>query len=275
MTPSDPVDRTEPDISRILKEVATFRKNRCFRDSRGAFTVEGVRNFVQAIDHGFAVEHVLYSEKLLIVPIARKLVRRCRRSGVRTTSLSPENFRKMSTAQKASGIAAVVRQRWSTLNQASPNQGLFWIMLETVQSPGNLGTLIRSSNAAGGAGFVFVGNSVDPYSPCVVRSAMGATFQQKFVRANWRTLRRWIDEHSCEVIGASPSSTTSIHGINYPTNAPLLVFGEERKGLNEQQKSLCNHLVRIPMQEGTDSLNLGVAGSLLMYEVYRRQSAAG
>lgn len=133
----------------------------------------------------------------------------------------------------------------------------------------NLGTLIRSSAAVGGAGFMFIGNSADPFDPTVVRSATGAIYRQNFVRTDWRALNRWIAQHNCQVIGAAPSGTTDLHRFDVP-KAPLIALGEERKGLTTQQQHLCQNLVRIPMHEGTDSLNLGVAGSLLMYEVYRK-----
>ena len=257
------------DTSRLLKDVARLQTNRSFRDRRRAFFVEGVRNFVQALDQGFVVEQVIYSEKLLIVPIARKLVRRCRRAGVSTLCLSPEAFRAISKTKTASGIAAIFQQRWGRLGSITPGRHLFWTLVETVRSPGNLGTLIRSSAAAGGGGFVFVGKTIDPYAPTVIRAAMGAVYKQEFVRSDWREVKDWMAHTECEAIGAEPSGDVPMHAVNYPSGIPLLVLGDERKGLTEQQAALCRKLVHIPMQDGCDSLNLGVAGSLLMYEIYR------
>lgn len=261
-------DRLPADIEATLNTITALQTDRGFRDARRQFFVEGVRDFVQVVDYGYAIECIIYSERLLTAPLARKLVRRCRRSGVVAYKVTPEQFRKLSQAKRASGVAAIVRQRWAVLDHVLPEQGLCWVLLETVHSPGNLGTLIRSSDAVGGAGFIFVGNGVDPYSPAVVRSAMGAIYRQTFVRTNWPELRRWIDHQSRVVIGATPTGSTDLHELVYP-KTPLLLLGEERKGLTTQQTDLCRHKVRIPMKQGVDSLNLGVAGSLLMYEVYR------
>ncbi len=267
-------NRRSSDIAGVVKEVRALQTDRVFRDARGLFFIEGVRNFVNVVDNKFAIECIIFSKRLLTAPLARKLVRQCRRSGVYGLNVTPEQFRQISHTRRASGVAAIVRQRWTSLKDISPMQGLCWVLLETVRSPGNLGTLIRSSKAVGGAGFVFVGNSVDPFAPAVVRSAMGALYQQTFIRTDLPALRGWINHHECSVIGATPADASDLHQFDYP-KSPLLILGEERKGLTQQQQDLCHHFVRIPMERGVDSLNLGVAGSLLMYEIYRSQGFSG
>ena len=258
----------------VSRKIEALLSDRRARDRDGLFFVEGVRNFVQAVDNGFSVERILFSDRLLTSAIARKLVRQSRRSGVPTNKLTPEAFRKFSQAKRASGVAAVLRQRWARLEDVTPDHGLCWIAVGAVRSPGNLGTLIRSSQAVGGAGIFCAGDGVDPYAPAVVRSAMGSLFRQSFVRTTWPEIQRWAAAHGCPVIGASPDGATEMHRFAFPS-APLLLLGEERKGLDAQQRSLCGTLVRIPMQTGTDSLNLGVAGSLLMYEVLRCRNRTG
>jgi len=137
-----------------------------------------------------------------------------------------------------------------------------------VRSPGNFGTLIRSSEAVGGAGFILIGKRIDPFDGNVMRATMGGFLGQKFVRTNYRNLARWMRQPGCEAIGASPDGAIDLHRFRYPSST-LIFLGEERLGLNSQQRELCKHLVRIPMQGEADSLNLAVAGSLLMYEVLR------
>ncbi len=195
-------------------------------------------------------------------------MRHARRSGVHTIALTPEQFRCISYTERASGVRAIVHQRWCQLQDVRPQAGLCWVVLETVRSPGNLGTLIRSSEAIGGSGFIVVGRRVDPFDPDVVRASMGALFCQKFVRTSFPALRQWIRHHHCQVVGASPDGTTDLHQFQYP-DSTLLLLGEERQGLTQQQRDICHHLVRIPMVGTADSLNLAVAGSLLLYEVYR------
>jgi TrmH family RNA methyltransferase len=144
-------------------------------------------------------------------------------------------------------------------------------VLEAVRSEGNLGSLIRTSEAIGGAGFILVGPRIDPFDPAVVRASMGALFRQTLIRTHERSLRNWVHRHRCRVIGASPDGSADLHRFDYP-RPTILVLGEERQGLTPLQRDLCSDLVRIPMVGAADSLNLAVAGSLLLYEVYRARS---
>lgn len=259
------------DVEAALAEVKKLQCDRKYRDRSGLFYIEGVRNFVQAHDSNFDLSTILFSEKLLTAPLARKLVRQNRRAGVDSISLTPEQFRRISITERASGVGAIARQRWFGLQDVSPLSGLCWVALETVRSPGNLGTLIRTSEAVGGAGFIFIGDRADPFDPDVIRASMSAIFCQKFVRASLPALRDWMRRYHCQAIGASPDGTADFHQFDYPRST-LLFLGEERQGLTQQQRDLCQHLVRIPMVGIADSLNLAVAGSLLMYEVYRSRT---
>jgi RNA methyltransferase, TrmH family len=105
----------------------------------------------------------------------------------------------------------------------------------------------------------------------VVRASMGALFRQTLIRTNDRSLQNWVRRHRCRVIGASPDGSADLHRFDYP-RPTILVLGEERRGLTPLQRDLCSDLLRIPMVGVADSLNLAVAGSLLMYEVYRARS---
>jgi TrmH family RNA methyltransferase len=251
------------DARSVLDGIRLLQADRAHRDARRTFFVEGVRNVVHAIESGFYIDTLVYSEKLLIVPIARRLVRERCRSGTPTLHLSPEAFRQVSTAPRASGVGAIVAQRWSPLHGASPRAGLCWVVLEAVRSEGNLGSLIRTSEAIGGAGFILVGPRIDPFDPAVVRASMGALFRQTLIRTHDRSLRNWVRRHRCRVIGASPDGSADLHRFAYP-RPTILVLGEERGGLTPLQRDLCSDLVRIPMVGAADSLNLAVAGSLLL-----------
>lgn len=272
MVDTNCVDRqTELDLEATLAQARQLHQNRAARDASKLFFIEGVRNFIRASDSRFELVKIVYSEKLLTAPIARKLVRQYRRDGVPTLNISPERFRQISHTERASGIAAIVKQRWSKLAQISPDNGLCWIVLETVRSPGNLGTLIRTAEAVGGAGLILLGNSIDPFDPDIIRASMTGLFGQQLVRTNGERLGDWLRQHHCQAIGAAPDGSIDLHRFQYPRST-VLCLGDERQGLTSQQRDLCHHLVRIPMVGAADSLNLGVAGSLFLYELYRSAS---
>ena len=259
------------DAEAALAEFEKLRTSRAYRDATGLHAIEGIRNFVRAVDRGMEFAAILASDKLLKVPVARKLVRQARRAGVPYAALTPEQFRRVARLQRASGIAAVVRQHWTGLERANPADGLCWVALETVRSPGNFGSLIRSSDAVGGAGFILLDPAVDPFDPAVARGSMGSLFGQALIRSSHAALAAWADRHGLRVIGATPEGARCLHQATLPRNS-VLMLGEERRGLTPQQRALCHELVRIPMTGSADSLNLGVAGSLLLYEVFRNRA---
>ena len=141
-------------------------------------------------------------------------------------------------------------------------------VLSQVRSPGNLGSLLRTSAAIGAGGFILLGQQIDPYEPGLVRATMGALFKQTLVRTNIEHFRRWIQTHRPAVIGASPDGVVEYDQVRY-TRPTVLLLGHERSGLTAEQRALCEQIVRIPMVGDTDSLNLAVAGSLLLYAVFR------
>lgn len=256
------------EIASTLATIERLQRDRSYRDTRGLFFIEGVRHFIEAVDHHYSVDTLLYSEKLLTNPIARKLVRRLKRAGVPFARVTPEQFRRVSRTERASGVAAILRQDVRTLEQIKLADQQCWTALSCVRSLGNFGTLLRTSAATGAAGFILLGDSIDPFDPAVVRATMGALFKQTLVRTSAELLRRWIRSHNIQVIGASPDGAVDYKQVSY-THPAMLMLGGERKGLTEEQRSMCRHIVRIPMVEGMDSLNVAVAGSLLMYEAFR------
>ena len=261
--------RVEVEVGPTLAHVVRLQADRRHRDASGQFFVEGVRNVVCAVDGGYAVETLVTSEKLLTSGPARRIARQLASAGTPLARASPEEFRSVSRADRASGIGAVLRQRLEPLHRIAPRRGLCWVIVSSIRSGGNFGSLVRTSAAVGGAGFLLLGGALDPFEPGVVRAAMGSMFRQTFVRTGAEQLRHWARRHSLHVVGASPDGPVGCHEARYRA-PPLLVLGDERSGLDPDQRALCHDLVRIPMVEGVDSLNVAVAGSILMYEVLRR-----
>ncbi len=262
------------DVDSVLTDIRQLQRRREARDSRGLHYIEGVRNFVQAVDNGIEVRTLIVSKALLRVGLAQKLVRRARRAATPCLFVTPEQFRSVTRLERASGIGAIVRQHWSRLHRASPRGGLCWLAVTRVRSPGNLGSLLRTSAAVGGSGLIVIGRDADPFDQAVVRASMGALFQQRIVRCGRDAFRHWVRRHRCLVVGATPEAEVPYHRLRYrrPT---VLLLGEEQRGLSDAQRAMCGATVSIPMVGGVDSLNLAVAGSLMLYEVFRRRRSAG
>jgi len=265
--------RPAPSFPALL---ARFRSltTRPARTAQNAFFIEGLRSFIQAHDAGFVFQAILYSPILLKGDLADMLARRLHIGGVPRVKVSPEQFRAVSRGARASGIAAIVRQRWAPLGP--PRAGLCHLVVEQIRCPGNLGTILRTAEATGVASVIFVGNFSDPYDPACVRASMGGLFHLPLVRTTHEELAEWSHKQHVELVGLSASAEplwTALPRSN--PRAPLaIVLGEERRGISPRMQSLCTSEFRLPMVGRADSLNVSIAAGVMLYELMRRQVRA-
>jgi TrmH family RNA methyltransferase len=259
--------------SAVLARIRALHQ-RPARDAQNAFFLEGLRSFIQAHDAGFHFQAVVHSPILLKGDLGDMLARRLHLSGTPRLKLSPEVFRSVSAAARASGIGAIVRQRWSPLDE--PRPGLCHLIVEHIRSPGNLGTILRTAEAAGVASVIFVGHLSDPYHPAAVRASMGGLFHLPLVRTTHEALAAWSRRHRVRLVALSPDAERLWTDLpRAALHSPLaLVLGEERKGLSPYLRSLCGTSVKLPMTGRADSLNVSIAAAVMLYELVRRSTAA-
>lgn len=142
------------------------------------------------------------------------------------------------------------------------------LVLETVQDPGNLGTVLRTANALSMDSVILTGDCADVYNPKTVRAAMGAVFRQRVLRMEREELREYLDKHGMKLYGAALSDKSKdIRDITLENVA--VAIGSEGKGLSEKMLSLCDGQLIIPMNEACESLNAGVAAAIVMWELTR------
>ncbi len=214
---------------------------------------DGARHLVLARRHRFEI-HSLTIAPSRLSPGAHKLVRTYRSAGVPVATGDPPHAVRFS-----------FEPRWHKLDRA---RGL-WLAVENVQSPGNLGTMLRTAAAVGVAGVIFSG-SADPWDTDVVRASMGAVFGLKLVRATPDHLNRWARRTRTRVVGTSASARRPYTDTRW--RGPVVVMvGHERHGLSAAQRRTCQETVRIPMAcEG--SLNVATAAAVVLFEARRQRS---
>lgn len=231
MMSSSEVGRSERDTIVYSRHDPAVRRLRTLqmregRDRTGLYLIEGIRPLAQAIRQGEPVESVVVAPQVLTNVLGRKLLKRLRISGTPCCRLTPEVYHSLSQAEEPQGIAAVMRQRWQGLETVHPERGLCWIALESVQSAGNLGSVLRTSEAVGGAGVILVGTTADPYDPTTVRASMGALFSQQFVRTSYEAFAAWKRRRQCLLVGTSPSAEMDYKAMEYPQPLVLLMGSE-------------------------------------------------
>jgi RNA methyltransferase, TrmH family len=250
-----------------IKAIRALR-NRHERDRSGLFFAESARVVAEAIRAGAEIEAVVVVAERLASQAERDVIAKARAAGASVLEVAADVYDSISFRGDPDSLAGVVRQHRDEL-PATPSGELSWVAVHEIQHPGNLGTLIRTSDAAGGAGVILTGQSTDPYHPVAVRGSLGAIFSQRVVRTTQGDFAAWARSYGARVIGTSPSGAADYREPAY-TPPVVILSGNERRGLTPEQLALCDEVVRIPMAGAVDSLNLSVATGLVLYEIYRR-----
>ena len=201
------------------------------RDSRERsqqFLIEGVRFVSSAEQYGAQIDALFYAGGMLNSPAGWKQIERFRTTGRQILELTADEFRSLSLLELPQGIGAVVRIRYSPL-AAVPARDSVWLSLDTIRSPGNLGTMLRTSAAAGAAGCLLCGSAVDPFDPRTVRATMGTLFTQRLVRTELPELAAWSDRHGVRLVGTSPDARLDYRAPSYRGSVVLLIGGERRR----------------------------------------------
>jgi len=259
-------DFSHPIIQRVLQ----LRDSRAARDQTGLFFAEGAGFLFHAVRARLEVRTVVVAAELLRDRLASRLVEDLVNHGVPCLAVTTDLYLQLSISPEPQGVGFIAAQRWTSLRRANASDGLCWLAAFRLKSPGNLGTLLRTSAAVGGAGLIAIGEHVDPFHPGTIRGSMGALFRQQLVRTDAIGLSRWAERQGCCIIGTSPRASRSLYRL--PRQMPLMIcVGHEGEGMSPEETALCDLVVRIPMFGPMDSLNVGVAGSVLLYEVLRQR----
>jgi len=237
------------------------------------FIIEGIRHLARAVEHSASIESVFLDSSVLSNPFGQKLARRLRQQGVPGIRLARELYRELTLATEPQGIGAVLKQSWLPLENLRTTRNSLWLAVESIESPGNLGTIIRTAEAAGVSGVFILNPNCDPYDPATVRATMGSLFSQELVRCSVQEFNRWTKSNGVSVVASSPAGLMDFKALAYRFPAALVV-GSEKHGLSEQLLEAADFVVRIPMRGGCDSLNATVAAGVLLFELAGHQMEA-
>ena len=253
-----------------IKNIRKLR-GRKERDQSGLFYAEGIRIVTEAVQLGINFETIIFSPELLTSTLGRQIIDNADDRCITVLEVDKKVFKSISSKESPQGIAAVIHQQWQHLDTINSKDSDLWVAIDSVQDPGNLGTVIRTNEAVGGRGLILLDHSTDPYSPTSIRASMGAIFSQELVRTTGEAFREWKQRENIAVFGTSGYSDQIFNEIYYPDKVVLLM-GSEREGLHPQFFELCDEIVKIPMVGRSDSLNLAVATGVVLYEIYSQRA---
>ena len=249
-----------------VRWIIELNKKAKTRNEAGLFAVEGIRMAKELPLE--RTEQVYVSESFLKDPENRKLLDRFS-SYEETSDLV---FAAMSDTKTPQGILALVRKREYTLDELlSDQRPPFLMVLENLQDPGNLGTIVRTGEAAGVTGILMSRETVDIYNPKVIRSTMGSVFRVPFLYADdlFEALRE-LQKKGVRFYAAHLEGASVYDEEDYQAPCGFLI-GNEGSGLSREITAFADARIRIPMEGEVESLNAAVAASVLLFETARQR----
>ncbi len=238
-----------------LKEIKSLIDRHSARKKSGMFVVEGIRMVREIPEED--LEELIISESYLMEYQSGE-----KREGYKTSVISEASFRKLSDTVHPQGILAVVRQKQYSLNDLA--KGKLVLILEGIQDPGNLGTIVRTAEAAGAGGILMDRNTADIYSPKVVRSTMGSVFRVPFAYTDELLQETDRLKKAGYTIYAAHLQGEPMREVKIREPRAILI-GNEGSGLSEEAAGAADQRIRIPMKGKVESLNAAVAAALLMF----------
>jgi TrmH family RNA methyltransferase len=256
--------RDPNDLVRRLRQLRSPSE----RERSGLCYIEGARVVTQAVRAGVPITLGVLAPELLARSGAWEAATVLRASGAPSVELSADAFGRITFKEHMQGIGAVIPMRVTRIESlGTPTQS--WVALSGIGNPGNLGAIVRTCDAVGVAGLILLDETTDPFHPAAVRASMGALFAQRLVRATFAQFRVWAQQRPGSVVGTTPDAPPSYRELHYPQPL-ILLLGSEREGLSGAQVAACDALVHIPMVGTSDSLNVAVAASVVLYEAFHQ-----
>ncbi len=232
------------------------------QQAAGAFLAEGVRLVEEAASANWPFRFVLFSDNVSERGMA--LIHQLEQKGIETAQVETRLMQSLSGTETSQGILAVLNEHPLPL----PKKLDFILIPDSIRDPGNLGTLLRSAAAAGVQAVLLPPETAHAFSPKIVRAGMGAHFRLPIRSMTWEQIRSTVQGLHVYLADMNGSSCWELD-----LSQPLaLIIGGEAQGASPSAHNLANASVSIPMAGQMESLNAGVAGSVLMFEVMRQRA---
>lgn len=256
-----------------IKQLVKLR-DRSEREKTGLFLIEGYRELLRAVDSKHAIDTLFFCPELFLGSNEQALIRRMANAGAEIISCSEAVFKKISYRDRPDGLIGLAKQKHLSLQDLDQllvgKKAPFLIIAEAIEKPGNLGTILRSSDAVGLDGLIVCDRCTDIHNPNVVRASVGTLFTVPVVEAKGEETFRWLRANNIKIVAATPSADVAFTNADF-TGPLAIAVGTEQLGLSKLWMEEADIQVRIPMNGVADSLNVAMATTLLLYEVLRQR----
>lgn len=234
------------------------------RDDTSQFIAEGLKAVVEGLDTGHVPTILMYGADASDHPLLQRAIAATVAGGGEVIEVTSDILAKVSRRDNPQAVVGVFQQVFRPLADLEPGAARAWVALHRVRDPGNLGTIVRTADAAGVGGVILVGECCDPYSVEAVRATMGSVFAVSLTLAGESEFAVWREGWTGSVVGTLLSADVAHSEATY-ARPTLILMGNEQQGLPPEMAALCDINVKIPMRGRADSLNLSVATGIMIY----------
>jgi TrmH family RNA methyltransferase len=236
------------------------------RRAEGLFLAEGLRILTEARDSGRLPEIVAFSAEGAKHPLAAQIIAATDAAGGDAIETTPDILSKMSGKDNPQMLLGAYKQPDTALERIDRSKAPLWIAVQALRDPGNIGTILRTGDAAGAGGLILIDECADPFSVEAVRASMGALFTQDIATATWPEFVGWLRSGEGQLVGTSLKATQDYLEAEYGQPCFVLI-GNEQQGLRPEYEADCDSLVKIPMAGRADSLNAAMAAAVMAFAI--------
>ncbi|HYF39506.1 MAG TPA: RNA methyltransferase [Gemmatimonadales bacterium] len=239
------------------------------RERRGLALAEGVRLVEEALAGGIAIRGAAVSPALESTTRGKTLKASLAERSIRTEDVADTELEALADTEHPQGVVAIIEPRQWTLNDIHLTPGSSLLVLDSVQDPGNVGTMLRTALGLGAAGVVALKGTADLTNPKVIRSAMGASFRLPAVTSTSEEFLAWAGLKHAELWVADATGEQPERLLQKERPSIALVLGNEGAGVSPTLEAAASRRVAIPLANAVESLNVAVAAGILLYELNR------
>ena len=252
-----------------VKHVCALR-NRRTREKEQLTLLEGYRELSRGNKYGMEIIEVFFCPEMFLGENEFSLLDKLAEDGARVAEVPAHLMTKMTYRDRPEGLIAIARMRQHKLSEFANKPNGLYIIAEAVEKPGNLGSILRSADAAGVDGLIICNKCTDIYNPNVIRASTGALFSVPMAEASTEETIKWLKEKNIKSLAATPHTDLLYTDVDM-TEAVAIVVGTEQHGLSQQWLDGADVGIRIPMLGKIDSLNVATAATILLYEAARQR----
>ncbi|MET3599141.1 TrmH family RNA methyltransferase [Martelella mangrovi] len=252
----------------IIKDIRALSQKK-HREETGTFMAEGLKLVIDALELNWSIRTLIYAKAAKGKAPVEKVAAKTVASGGLVLEVSEKVLSAITRRDNPQMVVGVFESHYRPLGDIRPKENETYVALDRVRDPGNLGTIIRTADAAGAAGVILVGETTDPFSIETVRATMGSVFALPVSRAEPRAFLDWAKNSGAEIVATHLAGSVDYRTIDYSKKPVVLLMGNEQQGLPAELADGAGRLARIPQQGRADSLNLAVATGVMLYEARR------